>query len=91
MNRSHFFKVFDGAWKKAVDRPNHAIAGFRKCGLVPFNPDHVAYDKLIVPASTSTLRSLQPTNESEKVGMSRIFQLFEDTMTDELVTLFRHR
>ena len=91
MNRSHFFKVFDGAWKKSIANTQHAVSGFRKCGLVPFNPDAVAYDRLIKQDLSIPTRTKKKVSDEEKVGMTRVFQLFEDCLSEEIKILFVRR
>ena len=49
----NFFSVFDIAWKKAKGKPENPGTGFRKCGLISFNPEALDYTKLI-DSSTAT-------------------------------------
>ena len=66
MSRTHFFGVFDAAWKKSIENKQAAVSGFRKCGLVPFNPDAVDYGRLL--DFTDKVPSRRPTgDEMEKV------------------------
>ena len=66
MSRTHFFGVFDAAWKKSIENKQAAVSGFRKCGLVPFNPDAVNYGRLL--DFTDKVPSRRPTgDEMEKV------------------------
>ena len=88
MSRTHFFPTFESAWKKAVDTPENVRSGFRKCGLVPFNPDAVPYDRLIRPQEDMSGRTVQ-TDDREKIGMMRMYQLYQDCLTPDLITPFR--
>lgn len=90
MSRRHFFSVFDVAWKKAVDTPNNIRSGFRKTGLLPFQPEAVSYDKLM-QHSTNVREKKKSVNVSEKVGMMRMFQVIEESLTKELRDLFNER
>ena len=90
MSRIHFFSIFNSAWQRAVESPRNVRSGFRKCGLVPFNPNAVAYDRLIVPAARTVPRK-QVVNQHEKVGMLRITQHIEDCLTPEIKKLFHER
>ena len=56
MSRTHFFPTFNSAWQRAVQSPRNVRSGYRKCGLVPFNPNAVACDRLIVPAARTVPR-----------------------------------
>ena len=89
MSRAHFFKVFDKAWKRAVDSPANIKAGFRKCGLVPFSPDAVAYDKLIV--QPTVINSSAARNEQEQIGMFRMFNVVESQFPPDMKKMFEQR
>ena len=47
MTRTHFFSVFDTAWKKAAGSREIIRSGFRKSGIMPFNPEAIDYSKLV--------------------------------------------
>lgn len=88
MSRTHFFKVFDHAWKQCIANKQNVMSGFRKCGLVPFNPNAVAYDRLISQnAVAERFTPIIPT--AERVGIARLFQVFEDCLSDELRRCFQ--
>ena len=92
MSSAHFFKVFDKAWKKVTSNPQIAVSGFRKCGLMPFNPNAITYDRLI--EKTDSVSSSSASNELstfERVGITRAFQEFESSISDEWRTLFTNR
>ena len=89
MSRAHYFKVFDKAWKKVTSNPQIAVSGFRKCGLMPFNPNAIPYDRLI--EKTNSVSSSSVSNELgtlKRVGITRVFQEFEKSISDEWRTLF---
>ena len=88
MSRKHFFPVFDAAWKKAVESPANIISGFRKTGLLPFQPDAVPYDKLM-GSTANTFQSKDTVNQNEKIGMLRMFSLIEDCLPTDLKNLFQ--
>ena len=90
MTRTHFFKVFDCAWKKCIENKQTVASGFRKCGLVPLNPDAVAYDRLMDRAQLP-IRHSKSKDLMENVGMTRMYQLYESCLTDELKELFSLR
>ena len=71
MSRAHFLKVFDKAWKKVTSNPQIAVSGFRKCGLMPFNPNAIPYDRLI--EKTDSVSNSSASNELstlERVGIT---------------------
>ena len=90
MSRTHFFPVFDRAWKRAVETPQNIRSGFRKTGLVPFQPDAVAYDRLL-QREPKQLTSAYTSNQSEKIGMMRMMHMFEDCLTRETKEMFERR
>ena len=72
MSKTHFFKVFDKAWKVCVERKQIAVSGFRKCGLFPLNLDAVGYDHLIYPGPPYPhSRPSAAVSTMEKVEMTR--------------------
>lgn len=91
MTRTHFFKVFDRAWKKCVKSKQAIVSGFRKCGLIPFNSDAVAYDRLIAQSPVAPRSTSQVISTEEQVGITRLFQIFEECMSDEWRGLFSRR
>ena len=91
MTRQHFFKVFDKAWKRAVASPTNIKSGFRKTGLVPFNPNAVPYDRLIkrkVDDHNARTINVKP---DEKIGMARVIQMFESFLNDGELATFERR
>ena len=66
MPKVKFFSVFDTAWKKAKGKPENAATGFRKCGLILFNPEALDYTKFIDSSTTTRLFSfpLSPSSVS---------------------------
>ena len=91
MNKSHFFKVFDSAWKKSIQTPQNAVAGFRKCGLVPLNPEAVDYDRLIEKTVHVPPVKKSQSSYEERIGITRAFQLFENCLSEEISSLFANR
>ena len=91
MSRTRFFQVFDKAWKVCVEKKQSVVSGFRKCGIIPFNPNAVAYDRLIRASASASNRVSIVTDASERIGMERVFQSFERMISDEWRTLFSRR
>ena len=92
MSKTHFFKVFDRAWKLCVERKQTAVAGFRKCGLLPLNPDAVAYDRLITSGTSHPhSRPNAAVSTMERVGITRVFQIFEECLSDNWRQMFETR
>ena len=46
IKKCHFLKIFSEVWAKSCI-PEYAINGFKKSGLVPYNPSNMDYSKLI--------------------------------------------
>ena len=67
------------------------ISGFMKCGLVPFNPDAVSYDKLMTPRNTGLPTSKFSTSADESLGMKRMMQVIVRNITSETVTMVETR
>ena len=88
MSKTHFFPIFDNVWKKAAERPQNVISGFKKCGLVPFNPNAVSYDKLMTPRNTVLPSSKFSASADESLGMKRMMQVIVSNLTPETVTMF---
>ena len=92
MTRSHFFQVFDRAWKSSCTR-NNAVAGFKSSGLVPFNPDAVKYDRLITKKTVDNynISAQNKVHPQEMLGMTRSFQVMESCLPNEIKTNFEKR
>jgi hypothetical protein len=92
MSKTHFFPVFHQAWVRAEESPQNVKSGFRKTGLVPFNPDAVGYDRLVSnkPAHAQLEKNDTPSIK-EKIGIMRAFQIIETNLTEELRDLFNKR
>ena len=90
MSRTHFFGVFDSAWKKSTENKQSAVSGFRKCGLVPYNPNAVDYERLL-DFVVKTPSKRPAVDVMENVGMDRMFQLFEQCLPEDVRTLFSRR
>ena len=89
MKRFNFFQVFDECWKKARS-PENAVSGFRKCGLVPFDPEAVPYGRLVRKAANQPLEK-RLLCEKEKIGIMRAQQLFQTCLTPNIKDLFNVR
>lgn len=98
ITRSHFFHVFDPAWESCVAMTQNVIAGFRCCGLVPFNVNNVDFKKLIDRNVKERFERRQEratsggqTGVYERLGAIKLFQLFEGKLTPELKQDFDKR
>ena len=76
MSRTHFFPVFDKCWKNSTSADN-VKAGFRKCGLVPWDREAVPYDRIIdsVKISASLEKTEKKVSDQERIGMLRMHQM----------------
>ena len=90
MSRTHFFSVFDSAWKKSTANKQAAVSEFRKCGLVPYNPNAVDYERLL-DFVMKTPSKRPAVDVTENVGMDRKFQLYEQCLNEDVRTLFSRR
>ena len=95
VTKHKFFQVFDGAWKKCVDK-NHAVIGFRSTGLVPFNANAVDYTKVLVQNSGDSQNKHSKSDRSnfnadQRIGISRTFQVIKGILSQDQVNLFERR
>ncbi|GAB0095838.1 hypothetical protein DMENIID0001_112690 [Sergentomyia squamirostris] len=80
-----------------ISEPNmktDVIAGFRACGLLPYNPDALDYSKIIVRDAQgsdefSDLVPLDPSAEAEKRSQS-VLQCIESRLDPQLLKDFRN-
>ena len=93
MSKAHFFPVFQNCWSNSTSAAN-VKAGFKKCGLVPFNADAVGYDRLIVNAEVNTpqLKNSKPITDQEKVGLMYMHQGMLSCIPSKYIDMFeKHR
>ena len=95
MNRAHFFPVFDKAWSKASDK-KHSVGGFRRAGLVPYNPDAIDYNVLILKHTNETIEeqtsyATSPGYEQKKLGFAMAFVMYEQILSEEQKLRFEKR
>ena len=92
VTRSNFLQVFDPAWKSVTVGSTKAKAGFRTCGLVPFDPSAVKYEKLLdrkaLENYSSSKESVGTTSVAERLGMLRMFSLFKSCLSDDILKNF---
>ena len=91
MSRTHFFPVFDKCWKDSTSAEN-AKAGFRKCGLVPWDREAVAYDRIIDTVKNAPiLAKTEKVSDQEKIGMLRMHQLMLNCIPPALMSVLVKR
>ena len=90
MSKNNFFVVFDDCWRKMTACLQNAVTQFRKCGLVPFNPNAIAYDHVINISKTTTA-SCKMISAQEKIGMLRMLQVFMKNLSPDIRELFQAR
>lgn len=92
MSRNHFFPVFDACWKKATSVDN-VKAGFRKCGLLPWDREAVPYDRIIsdVESNVIKVRPNQNISKEEKIGMMRMHQVIHSCIPPNLMSILEKR
>ena len=86
MSKNNFFTVFDEAWELAKQVPQNVTSGFRKAGLIPFNPDAVDYSRIINEGdaakkfreSTASKRSAD-----QRLGLMMSLECFEKSVSKE--------
>ena len=91
MNKAHFFSVFHAMWDE-MKGTDHGVGGFRKSGLVPFNPDNI--DFLSVSQNNREYDENQEkryASKDECLGFATAFVLLEKNLTSNQKTLFEHR
>ena len=98
ISRSHFFQIFDPAWKASTTLSNNVVSGFRSCGLVPFNVENVNFDKLLdVEAAkrhnTNAHVDLTPQQyvSHQKLGAVRTFQIIDKQLPEDMRKNFEKR
>ena len=95
MTKVNFFSVFDIAWKKAKGKPENAVSGFKKCGLIPFNPEALDYTKLIDSSTATRLFSspLSPSSVSstEMFTFLRCSKKMESLLPENVLVTYRRR
>ena len=91
MSRTHFFSVFDKCWKDSTSVEN-AKAGFRKCGLVPWDRETVAYDRIIDTVKNAPiLAKTEKVSDQEKIRMLRMHQLMLNCIPPALMSVLVKR
>ena len=76
-------------WKKAAKTEN-AVSGFEAMELVPFNPNHLNYMKLLGTAATLRVNT-DERNGLIKVGNMQCLSIVEGTLTSSELELFKKR
>ena len=92
MTRANFFPVFDEAFEKAKGRPANVVAGFRKCGIIPFDVDAIDFSRLINPvAAAKRFAVKEKVSAEQRLGSIRSFQKFCKELTEENLEMFQRR
>ena len=96
MNKSHFFTAFGECWVKAADVNKKNIkSGFRKSGLVPYNPQNIDFTKIIDEESSlkkyEAACSNSSQNQYEQVIYKRMSNIFTSVLGNELSDDFKNR
>ena len=87
MTKTHFFPVFNTAWKQSCGRPENAVSGFRSTGLVPFNAEQVDYSKLLDQSSIEKFKTFDSKNEisaGERVGLYRALAIVGKELDEDM-------
>ena len=91
LTKAHFFLVFDCVWQEMKIKPN-AIGGFRKAGLVPFNPNCV--DILSVAKKSAADHSYQSADfvsREKAIGFANAFVIMACRLSSAEKSLFERR
>lgn len=93
MNKSNFFTVFDEAWEEAKNKPENVISGFRKAGLIPFNPNALDFSRLIdvKSAAQKFQNNSSFASTEQKLGIHMSLQLFQKHLSKTNLQLFEKR
>ena len=92
MSRMHFLQVFDKTWKRACESTDNIKSGFRKCGLVPYNPDAVAYDRILMTPTAAIAETGQiRMTDKEVIGIKVTLQKFEAFLSEDELAMFQNR
>ena len=93
MNKTNFFKVFDPAWEEAKKKPENVISGFRKSGLVPFNPNALDFSKIIDEGESAKKfqRDTAFSSVDQRLGIMMCFKLFDKHISSEKLSMFKTR
>ena len=99
VTRTHFFPVFDQAWKAAIANVQNVISGFRSCGLLPFNVENVNFGKVLDKAAAANhnermnanINDHATTRSYERLGVMKVFQMIESKLPREMKENFETR
>ena len=93
VTRSNFFPVFDKAWEGAKLNPRNVISGFRKAGLVPWNPDALDYTRIVDEEAAARDFNASRTGMTAdvKLGITMAIKAFESKIEEEKKILFEKR
>ena len=93
VSRANFFPIFDKALE-AVKRNTQIVeSGFKKSGLLPFNPNAPDYSKIINEQSAISdfKSSRDEPNADTKLGITMALKAFESQLSDDKKSLFQRR
>ena len=69
-----------------INRPENVVAGFRACGIIPFNKEAIPKDLLAVSMQFSTSRTTQPTGPSSTPQSTEPSSTPSTSGTQEILT-----
>ena len=93
MNRASFFTVFDEAWEACRRNKQNIISGFRKAGLIPFDPNALDYSRLINEEviAKEFNQSGSHVSAEQKLGIMRALKCFDQNLPENTMKLFEKR
>ena len=82
MTKKQFFTVFDQLWSQ-IKSKKYPVGGFKKSGLLPFNPEAVDYLSVSNNRRTEILPNEPFLNTERRIGAAHAFILFESVLTEQ--------
>lgn len=93
MSKANFFPVFDEAWEHCKQSKSNIISGFKKAGLLPFDPDALDYSRLIDEEKSAAdyRNNVCEASAEQKLGIMRALKCFDAKISPETMDMFNKR
>ena len=91
ISRTSFYTVFEKAWTSAISEPQNIIEGFKKAGIIPFDPSVLGCHNNENKDNLEVSNISNDINMDERMGIIRMMNAFEESLSDEIRTLFEKR
>ena len=93
MKRASFFTVFDETWEACRGKTQNIISGFRKAGLIPFDPNALDYSRLIDEEKIANELNHGSSHipAQLKLGIMRSLKCFDLHLPESTIDMFNKR